>query len=240
MKVVILAGGKGERLRPFTKGVPKPMIRINKKPLVEHSIDLFKKYGITDIIFTLCYLPQVIEKYFGIGKKFGIQSSYVIEKSEKPLGTAGALTLIEKTLTETFIVCSGDIIRSCNIQDIINFHKSKKGVATICVYDNKRPIPKSYVDFNKNNLISKFVERPSQLPKGTIWSNASLYVCEPEILQFIPKKRASDFGKDIFPKLLEKGKKLYAYEEKGYFLDIGTKEKIEIAQEDIKNGSLNI
>ncbi len=103
MKVVILAGGKGERLRPFTKGVPKPMIRINKKPLVEHSIDLFKKYGITDIIFTLCYLPQVIEKYFGIGKKFGIQSSYVIEKSEKPLGTAGALTLIEKTLTETLL-----------------------------------------------------------------------------------------------------------------------------------------
>lgn len=239
MKVIILAGGKGERLRPLTHTVPKPMIRINNKPLVEYSIDLFKKNKLTDITLTICHLPQVLKRYFGTGNKFGIKISYFIEKPIKPLGTAGALALLQDKPTQSFIVCSGDTIRSCNINKIIKFHKNKKGIATICAYNNKKQNPKSIIKFNKNDRILKFVERPSKLPKDIIWSNASLYILEPEILQFIPKDKPSDFGKDIFPKLLKNKKKLFVYKEKGYFLDIGTNDKIEIAQNDIKNRSLS-
>src|SRR6185503_13496679 len=129
MKVIILAGGKGERIRPITNSIPKPMIPINNKPLVEYCIDLFKKYGFTDITFTLFYLPNIIKKYFGKGKKFAINCSYIVENPDKPLGTAGAIAHIKNKLEDTFIICSGDSLRSCNIAEIVKFHKQKRGIA---------------------------------------------------------------------------------------------------------------
>src|SRR5438045_749624 len=95
MKVIMLAGGKGDRLRPLTNTTPKPMILVNNKPIIEYSLAIFKNYGLTDIIFSLCYFPDVIKKYFGTGKKFGIHTSYIVEQVEKPLGTAGSLAEIK-------------------------------------------------------------------------------------------------------------------------------------------------
>ena len=240
MKIIIQAGGKGKRLGNSTTLIPKPMIKINNKPLIEYSLDLFKAQGFTDFIFTLCYLPKVIKKHYTNGEKFGINISYFIEKTKDPLGTAGALAFLNYKITDTFIVCSGDIIRSCNIKDILNFHKNKKGLATICVYRNIEPIPKSIISFNETFQITKFIERPKKKQSDEVWSNASLYVFEPEIFSLIPKNKFSDFGMDIFPKLLKNNKKLFAYKDIGYFLDVGTKEKIKIAEKDIRNKNFKI
>ncbi len=232
MKAIILAGGRGERLSPLTKKIPKPMIKIDKKPLAQYTVELLRKYNCTDAIFTLCYLPNTFRKYFGDGSKFGMHFSYFIEN--KPLGTSGALSLLKKDLNDTFIVCSGDVLRDTDISAVLEFHKKKGGVATICVYKNEGPNPKSIVSFDKNKKITAFIERPGKVFQSSVWSNASFYVFEPEMLDYIPKDKASDFGKDILPKLLQSKRGVYSYEEKGYILDVGTKEKLKKAEYYIK------
>ena len=234
IKAVILAGGRGERLKPLTNHIPKPMIRINNKPLLLYDIELFRNYGIVDIILSVCYLPQVIKNYFGNGKKFGINISYSLENKHKPLGTSGAIKKLQKKIRQTLILCYGDTLRQINIRKLLEFHREKKATATICIYENKRPNPKSSVIYDENNRIISFEERPKELKIAKVWSNAGLYVLEPEIFSYIPKTGPSDFGKDVFPKLLMNDSRIYAYIQKGYFLDIGTKEKIIIAENDIK------
>ena len=237
MKAIIMAGGRGERLRPITDTIPKPMIDINGKPVLEHIIDLFKKFGIKEFIFTLCHLPHVVTSYFGDGSKFGIQIDYLIENLKKPMGTAGGIVMAKKYIDDTFIVTSGDILRNININDIIKFHKQKNSFVTLNTYKRFGPNPKSIIRFNKENIVTDFIERPKlsitqhQQPGTNYdWVNGSFYVMEPEIFNFILKDQESDFGKDIFPKLLGENKKIYAFPTEDYFVDIGNLEKLEIAR----------
>lgn len=239
MKIILLAGGKGERLLPLTNTLPKPMVKVGGKPLIEYTVNLFKKNGYKDFVFTLCYLPQKIKEYFGDGKKFGINTSYIIESENSPLGTAGALSELRGKIKDTFVVCAGDILRESNINSLIEFHKKKKAITTIGVYDNKKPNPKSIVTFNRMGRIIDFLERPRKLPLGKIWSNASLYILEPEVFDYIPNGIPSDFGKDVFPKIVSDKKKIYANIQTGYFLDVGTIEKLKRAEDDLRNGAYN-
>lgn len=238
MKAVIIAGGKGERLRPLTNDIPKPMIDVAGKPILLHIVDLFKKFGIKDFLFTLCYLPHVITSFFGDGSEFGVSFKYFYEDLNKPLGTSGGIGLLRKHLDKTFIVTSGDIIREININEIIKFHKSKNSFATINVYKRFGPNPKSMICFNKKNLITDFIERPNfkqlktnnqSLTTDYVWANGSFYVLEPEIFDYIPKNQPSDFGKDIFPKILAANKKVYAFPTESYFVDIGNLAKLKKA-----------
>ena len=236
MKAIIMAGGRGERLKPITDTVPKPMIEIRGKPILEHTINHFKKFGIKDFIFSLCYLSHVIFSYFGDGSKFGVNINYIYEEAEKPLGTAGGIAKAKKYINGPFIVASGDILREINIDEIIKFHKRKDSFITLNTYKRFGPDPKSMIIFDKHGLIKKFIERPNpgDVKEDYVWSNGSFYVFEPEIFDYIPKNQHSDFGKDIFPKLLVDNKKIYAFPTEDYFVDIGNLAKLEIARTTFK------
>lgn len=232
MKAIIVAGGKGERLRPLTNNIPKPMVEVGGKPILEHIINLFKRNGIYDFIISLCFLPDKITGYFGNGKKFGVKIEYIYEKEDLPLGTAGNFASARNKIDSTFIVTYADILRELDIVDMIEFHRKKKAFATLNIYKRYGENPKSMVLFNKNKKITTFVERPKpeDLKDDFVWANGSFYIFEPGIFDFIPENTFTDFGKDVFPELLPRNKNLYAYQTDGFFVDIGNKEKLEIAR----------
>lgn len=234
---VILAGGRGDRLK-LKKPLPKPMIKLNKKPLLEYVIRLFQKNNITHLIISVCYLPDVITEYFGDGKKFGVTISYIYENQNDPLGTAGSIAQLEEKLKSTFIVCYGDSLRNIDISTLLKQHFLAKPTTTICVYKNLKAHPKSAVVFDPKNTIRSFVERPSATKSSFIWSNAGFYVFEPEVFTYIPQNKKTDFGKDIFPAMIKDKRQLQAFILDGYFLDVGTKEKVSIAEKDIRKGKV--
>lgn len=237
MKVIIVAGGRGERLKPLTNNIPKPMIKINGKPFLEHTVSLFKKNGITDFVFALCHIPLPIIEYFGDGTKLGVKIKYTLEDPNCPLGTAGAILHSKKLISETFIVTYADIVRDLPIEEMIHFHKSSKSLATINIYKHSGSNFKSFVKFDKDNFAVAFREFGTNhsLKKGFNWSNGSFYIFEPEIFKFIPKNRKSDFAKDIFPKLIKESKKIKVFPSSGYFLDIGTKESLKKLKQDLES-----
>jgi NDP-sugar pyrophosphorylase family protein len=230
MKAVIVAGGKGERLRPFTNNLPKPMLAVGGKPIIEHTLNLFKKNGITDFIISLCYLPDKITDYFGNGQKFGVSINYIFEDENQPLGTAGNIAEAKKYIKSTFIVTYADILRDLSISDMVKFHYQKKAFATLNAYKRFGENPKSSITFNNQNKITSFTERPQKITSDYVWSNGAFYVFEPGIFDFIPQGTFTDFGKNIFPKLLQDKKNLFAYQSSGLFLDIGSEEKLSQAQ----------
>ena len=232
MKAIIVAGGRGERLKPITNNIPKPMVKVSGQPILLHIINLLKKHGINDFIIALCYLPNVITKFFGDGSKFGINITYTYEDLMKPLGTAGAISLAKNLISETFIVTYADILRDLDIKKMINFHKKNQAFATINLYRRVSKGAKSMVILNKNKRVIKFIERPNKndLQDEYIWVNGSFYIFEPEIFNFIPDNKKFDFGADVFPKLLEAKKNIYAYPTTGYFVDIGNLEKLDYAR----------
>lgn len=231
MKAIIVAGGRGERLKPITNSMPKSMVEVDDKPILLHIINLFKKYGIKDFIIALCFLPNVITKFFGDGTKFGVNIAYTYEDSQNPLGTAGAISLTKDLIDNTFIVTYGDILRDLDINRMIDFHKKNKAFATINIYKRLSKDAKSMIIINKNKKVVKFIERPKQETQKQeyIWANGAFYIFEPEIFDFIPDKKA-DFGFDVFPELLKSKKNLFGFISKGYFVDIGNLEKLEFAR----------
>lgn len=232
MKAVIVAGGIGGRLKPLTNDIPKPMIEVKGKPILLHILELLKKYGISDFIFALCYLPDIITSFFGDGKKFGVNINYIFEDPNNPKGTAGAIIGSKEFINETFIVTYGDILRDLGIGDMIDFHKKNNAFGTLNIYKRESKDAKSMVVIDDKNRILNFIERPQRdnLKEEYIWVNGSFYILEPEIFDWIPKNKKSDFGKDIFPKLLKLKKPLCAYPSEGYLVDIGNMGKLEYAR----------
>lgn len=232
MKAILLAGGRGERLKPLTNNLPKPMLEVGGRPILLHIIELLKKNGISQFILALCLLPNIITSYFGDGKKFGVRIEYTFENPKSPLGTAGAISLSRKLISNTFIVTYADILRELDVKKMIAFHKRSKAFATINVYRRQSRNAKSMVLINDENRIVKFIERPQtdDLKEDYIWVNGSFYIFEPDIFTLIPDKTKCDFGSDIFPKLLKPKKKFYGYPSDGYFADIGDTEKLELAK----------
>lgn len=237
MKAVIIAGGRGERLRPLTNKIPKPMIKVGDKPILEYIINLFKKNGVVDLVLALCYLPQPIINYFADGSKFGVNITYTFENPNLPMGTAGAILPAKNLISSTFIVTYADILRDLQIEEMIKFHLSSKSIATINVYKHTGTNFKSAIKFTKDNLLKEFKEfdKSQDLAKGYQWSNGSFYIFEPEIFEYIPKNKKSDFSKDIFPKLLKLNKKVSVFLSAGYFLDVGTKANLRQAKLRRKN-----
>lgn len=221
-KAVILVGGKGTRMRPFTYEMPKALIPIQGKPLVQHIIELLRKYEIRNIILSTGYLGDKIRGYFGNGCNFGVNITYIDEKEE--MGTAGSLNLMKNQLNETFLMLNGDVLANIDLHDMIISHKKYGGFATIALTPVKDPSRFGVAEL-KGNRILKFIEKPKSTQSKLI--NAGVYVLEPEVLKFIPKGRAM-IEKDIFPKLAEEGK-LYGYPFNGQWFDTGTHEAYEKA-----------
>lgn len=236
MKALIVAGGRGERLRPLTDTKPKPMVEVAGKPILLHTVELLRKAGITEFIFALCYLPEVVKDYFGDGSKFGVSIEYTLEDPSFPLGTAGAIKASQQYIADTFIVTYADILRELDVKKMIKLHKDSLAFATINVYKRFGKDPKSLVRFDEKKKIEEFIERPSpdEIKENFVWCNGSLYIFEPEIFNYISENSHSDFGKDIFPHLLQENKPVYAFQTAGFFIDIGTKEKLQKAEEAFK------
>jgi histidinol-phosphate phosphatase family protein len=207
------------------------MIPIAGKPLLEHQVELAKKYGFTDLIFFVHFRADLIEKYFGDGKKFGVQIRYVLEK--EPLGAAGAVLAGIENLAERFVVLYGDTMVNVDLQRIWNTHEKAKAAATLLLHPNDHPFDSDLVEIDSNSFVTAFHNRPHA---GNVWRqnlvNAGLYVLEKNSLEpFRPSTLNSqlstilDFGKDIFPAMVRAGKKLFGYNSPEFIKDIGTPER---------------
>ncbi len=208
---VILAGGKGTRLAPVTEIIPKPLVPIGGKPIMELVIQQLKYHGFTDITLAVGYMAELIQAYFQDGSKLGVRIDYSYEAS--PLGTAGPLALIEG-LEETFLVMNADVLTNLDYQELVRFHHSQGGVATIGAYQRQVNIDLGVIIPDSNNRIKDYVEKPST----THLVSMGVYIFERQILQFIQGRL--DFP-DLVKILLEKGLPVHYYPFTGYWLDIG-------------------
>ncbi len=223
-KAIILAGGKGTRLRPLTYEIPKALIPVQGKTLTEHLFDLFKKYGITDIVLSVGHMGDKIKDHFGNGTKFGLKIVYVEEKES--LGTAGPLRLGKDMLSETFICTNGDELKDIDLAEMYKFHKHSKALVTIALTTVEDPSAYGVARLSGNRIL-EFVEKPSKEKAPSKLINSGLYIIEPEVISMIPQGFAM-LEKDIFPKLAEQGK-LFGYPFSGQWFDTGTMERYEKA-----------
>ena len=231
MRAVLMAGGSGTRLRPLTCDLPKPMVPVLNRPIAEHIVNLLKRHGITEIIATLYYLPDVMRDYFQDGSDFGVQMTYAVEE-DQPLGTAGCVKNIAELLDDTFIVISGDSITDFDLTAAIRFHKERKSKATLVLTRVPNPIEFGVVIVDEQQQIRRFLEKPSTSEIFSDTVNTGTYILEPEVLDYLPANQESDFSKDFFPLLLEKGEPMYGYIADDYWCDVGHLDAYREAQYD--------
>lgn len=237
MKVIIVAGGKGTRIASVNKEVPKPMIPIAGKPVVEYQVELAKSYGFTDILFILGHLGNQIQDYFGDGEKWGVNIEYYQELI--PLGTSGALPLIVDKLTDKFWVFYGDTIMDFDMNRMLNFHNKYDAIATLFLHPNDHPQDSDLVDVAADGLVRSFYPKPHQ--EGVDYHNqvnAALYILDKTVVDFIPHDVKSDFGKDIFPKIINSTEKIAGYISPEYIKDMGTPDRWESVGHDIISGKV--
>jgi mannose-1-phosphate guanylyltransferase/phosphomannomutase len=238
MKAIIMAGGEGSRLRPLTCDLPKPMVNVANKPIMEHIINLLKLYGITEIGITLMYLPQKIRDYFGNGSSLGVNLHYFTE--DTPLGTAGSVKNAGDFLDETFVVISGDSLTNINLKNAIDYHYSKKSKATLILTKVDVPLEYGVVLVDKEGHIEGFLEKPSW---GEVFSdtvNTGTYILEPDVLDYLDQGKKFDFSHDLFPLMLEKRDPLFGYVTHDYWCDIGDLTAYLQAHYDIFEGRINL
>ncbi|WP_176483693.1 nucleotidyltransferase family protein [Bacillus sp. FJAT-45066] len=238
MKAVILAGGLGTRLLPLTETTPKPLVPLQNKPVMEYSIELLKKHGITEIIVTICYLSEKIKNYFGDGSKWGVHITYVEEI--EPLGTAGCVKFAKIFLEDTFLVISGDALTDFNLQKGIDFHEKHDALMTIFMAKTKYPTYYGIMKVNADGEIIAFKEKPKSNEVFSNIVNTGIYVVNPKIFSYFPNKEAVDFSKDILPILLQNGSKIIGYLAEGYWIDIGNHAQYEQAKEDLKQNKVSV
>jgi len=225
MKVLILAGGKGRRLRPYTTIIPKPLMPIGEKAILEIIIEQLKSYGMNDLIMATGYLGELIATFFGDGSRFGVNIEYT--KEEKPLGTAGPLSLIKNGVDDTFLMMNGDILSTIDYQELLRFHKAKGGILTVAL--NRREVK---IDFGitnvRNDKIVEYIEKPVLNHLVSM----GIYVFEDRIFDYIKPNEYLDFP-DLVKKLINNGEDVNGYVFDGYWLDIGRHEDYNKANEDI-------
>jgi mannose-1-phosphate guanylyltransferase len=232
LKGVILAGGKGTRMRPLTNLTPKPMLPLINKPFMEYFISRLKSFGVNEIILSTGYLPDFFDAYFGNGSKFGVKLVCVTEST--PLGTCGAVKNVEKYLdNEAFMVFNGDVLTTINLKNMISFHKSKKADITISLAPVEDPTAYGLVPIDKDSRVKEFLEKPSMEEISTNLINAGTYIIEPHIMGHVPAGENYSFERGLFPKILKLGYKIFGFVSNDYWLDVGTPEKYMIAHMDI-------
>jgi mannose-1-phosphate guanylyltransferase/phosphomannomutase len=233
-----MAGGEGSRLRPLTCNLPKPMVPVANRPMMEYCVTLLKRCAIREIGVTLRYLPELILDYFSDGKDFGVEMRYFIE--DTPLGTAGSVKNAASFLSETFVVISGDALTDIDLNKAVKFHRKRGAMATIVLTRVSCPLEYGVVITGEQGRIRQFLEKPGW---GEVFSdtvNTGIYVLEPEIFNYLPDGRNFDFSKDLFPLLLKEKKPLYGYVADGYWCDIGGLEAYLQAHRDILSSAVRV
>ncbi len=240
MQAVILAGGKGTRLRPLTVYTPKPIVPVMNRPFLLYQIEILRRAGINDITLSLSYQPDKIELLLGDGSDFGVDLRFITEPN--PLGTGGAYRFAADEIRETTVVLNGDILTDIDIAKVLEFHKSKNSEATLVLAPVEDPSRYGLVETNSEAEILRFLEKPkaedlSELKVNTI--NAGIYVLEPTILDLIKMGENHSFEYEVFPTILEQKKPFFAYIMDGeYWRDIGTPASYLDAHHDFLDGTI--
>ncbi len=227
MKGMILAAGEGRRLRPLTDHLPKPMLPIAGRPLLEHIIIHLCDCGVTDLAVNLHHLPTAVMDYFGDGSRWGVSLRYSVE--ERLLGSAGGVKRLQSFFDDTFIVFYGDLLTWTDLRSMITLHRQAGALATMGLYHVPDPWNRGIVEVDAAQHIVRFVEKP---PRDQVFSNlanAGIYILEPEVLDRIPAEQFYDFGHDVFPGLLAEGVRIAGYVIEDPLIDIGLPEKYDEA-----------
>ncbi len=223
MKGMILAAGEGQRLRPLTDHLPKPMLPIAGRPLLERTILHLRDCGVTDLAINLYYLPAAVIEHFGNGSRWGVRLRYSVE--EKLMGSAGGVKRLQAFFDDTFMVYYGDVFTRADLRPMIAFHRRAGALATMGLYQVPDPWNRGIVQLDNSKTIIRFVEKP---PRDQVFSNlanAGIYILEPEVLDSIPAEQVYDFGHDVFPKMLAEGARIAGYVIEDTLIDIGLPEK---------------
>ena len=223
-KAIILAGGLGTRLRPLTNSVPKPLLHVNGKPIIQYAIDNLVKYGVKEIILSVGFRHEKIQEFFGDGSKFGCKISYCIEK--EPLGTGGAVKLASKGITQTFIVLNGDNIADFNYSEMWKVHSQKKSKITLALFPVEDVTQYGIAQLSGEKII-RFIEKPSVDEAPSNLNNAGCYMVEPHVLDMLPDGVCS-IERDCFEKIAKEGC-LFAYIHKGQWYPTDNIEKYILA-----------
>src|SRR5829696_2555973 len=235
MKAILLAGGKGTRLRPLTVHTPKPIVPIFNRPFLYYQLDLLRQVAeIDEAILSLNYQPRRIEEIFGEGEGLGIRLRYVVEPM--PLGTGGAIRYAGDQLTESVVVFNGDVLTQVDLGAVLRLHRERKAKATIVLTPVENPRAYGLVETDVRSNIQRFLEKPGEDEITCNTINAGIYVLEPETFDRIPKDTAWSIERSFFPSLIERGETFVAYVYDGYWIDIGTPAKYLQVHKDIMDG----
>lgn len=223
MKAIILAGGMGTRLAPYTTVFPKPLMPVDGMPVLEVIVRQLSRFQIDDLVFTVSRQSEpLLSTYFGDGKKYGVSISY--SREESPLGTAGPLSLIPD-LPDTFLVMNGDILTTLHYQRLVSYHRKEKGLVTIAMSQKKVNVELGVMEFNRRNRLTRYIEKP--LFSYSV--SMGVYVFDRRALGYIPAGKRLDFP-DLIQRLLKERERVICYPSKDFWLDIGRHEDYEEAQ----------
>ncbi len=225
MKAFVLCGGHGTRLRPYTYSIPKPMLKMGRKPILQYVVENLKLNGFTDLVLTVGYKKEQIMDYFGDGKKFGVKIEYAVE--DEPKNTAGSILDYRGKVKETFLVVMGDHLTDVDLKRMAETHRKSGAIATIALTKQEMQLEYGIVGL-KGNEIVEFNEKP----RYDFFINTAMYAFEPEIFDYIKGKE--DFAKHVFPRLISAKKKINAYVFDEYWVDVGRVSDYERLNEFIK------
>jgi len=231
-----MAGGFGTRLRPLTNNIPKPMVPIVNKPILEHLITLLKNHNIKEYIVLLYYQPDIIKEYFGDGSELGVSIKYILP--DRDYGTAGAVKLSEKSIKDNFLVISGDVLTDFNLTDFHNFHNEKNSLASLSLYRSENPLQYGIVLTNNEGRIVNFLEKPASSEVFSDTINTGIYYFNKEVFKHIPEGENFDFSKDLFPLLMSKEIPMYGFVNDGYWRDVGNLDEYIYSNLDTLRGDL--
>lgn len=213
MRAIILAGGKGTRLAPYTTVLPKPLMPIGEMPILEIVIRQLEKHGFNDLTLAVGYLAELLMAYCGDGSKFNVKLNY--SREEQPLGTAGPISLVSD-LNDTFLVMNGDLLTTIDYSAMLKYHKERGAIATVACYQRDVKIDLGVIEVDKDNWVANYIEKPTYHYSVSM----GIYLFEPEILNYIKKNQRLDLP-ELVLKLMKDHKKVNVFNFEGYWLDIG-------------------
>ncbi|TDX84099.1 nucleotidyltransferase family protein [Epilithonimonas xixisoli] len=228
LDAVLMAGGEGKRLRPLTETIPKPLLKVGEKPIIEYNIDRLANVGIENVYLSINYLGEQLEAYFGDGSSKNIKVNYLRE--EKPLGTIGSVLLVEEFEHEDVLVMNSDLLTNIDFADFYKSFKDSGADMAVAATSYHVDVPYAVLETDENQNVKTLKEKP----RYTYFSNAGIYIIKKKLLSMIPKGEFYDIT-DLMEKVIEMDHKLITYPINGYWLDIGKHEDFKKAQEDIKH-----
>ncbi|MBL8089798.1 MAG: NTP transferase domain-containing protein [Anaerolineales bacterium] len=227
MRAVILAGGKGTRLAPYTTVLPKPLMPIGEMPILEIVIRQLEKHGFNDLTLAVGYLAELLMAYCGDGSKFNVKLNY--SREEQPLGTAGPISLVPN-LDDTFLVMNGDLLTTIDYSAMLKYHKGRGAIATVACYQRDVKIDLGVIEVNSDNWVANYIEKPTYHYSVSM----GIYLFEPQVLNYIEKNQRLDLP-ELVLKLMKDNKKVNVFNFDGYWLDIGRHDDYERAIEEFAN-----